>query len=508
MPKLKKSNKLKDSKIKKVYLYSAVSIIIFITLFLSIGFSAFANNLGINGVLAVIRADKDLRITDFELERAEFGGIVKYKQHGVNSLQTSINLSSKESKITYNVEVTNLGNIAMAVTSIKGLPDNLDYEINNYELNAPICNDKSVCKLGVSKTFELSIFYKENAEVTTDDIIVNLELEFDLAKYKIIFDKNNDNATGIMEDLVVGFEREFYLPKNKYIVEHYSFAGWSKDPSGTGTIITDNQKVKKLVANSQSEVILYATWEHTRYSITYEPNFAKLMPSAGPTELSYGERLEIDVNYTDTSKIYVVMNDIKLEEGIDYTKENQKIIIENVTGDVKFDLNEQQVNSGVDLDMQWLNDYTAEITLNGTENKEIYLRLYKNDVYFGKSSTDLYVKEYATNPLLPYLTEKDEYGNTIPGNNKIFIEYTPISGTATLTGSFTIKLRNAKTNCSALNTAEFIEKTTGKTNFNINTPTTKTGTLTESAAYISVYSVAGNKFDNFKFRVRYGRLES
>ena len=63
------------------------------------------------------------------------------------SILSEITLPNSNSAVTYNVDITNFGGVEMVMSKIKGLPDNLEYSIGNYEINSVICNeeDNSVC---------------------------------------------------------------------------------------------------------------------------------------------------------------------------------------------------------------------------------------------------------------------------------------------------------------------------------------------------------------------------
>lgn len=476
---------------KKIFFLSFLSIFICI-LFLSVGFSAFSNKLDIKDISAVVRVKKDIRITGIKGINVEGNALSSYNDYNVKNLSSSIYLPQLDSKIKYEIEVTNFGNVPMAIKSISGLPDYLDYKINNYSLNSPICDEKNECKLGIKKTLELEIFYKEgNKDIVSENIPLNIEFEFGMAKYKINFHKNNENATGGMESLEVGYEEDILLPKNEFSLVGYYFKGWTTSPDGSDVIYQDLAKVSKLCSLDKSEINLYAVWELRTHKISYDDKFKQILLSESPTTIGYGDKLEIDIDESKANDISVVMGNNILKKGTDYILENNKLIINKVTDDVKFNFIDKTNNANLSLDSEWVDEYTTEITLNGTLSNTVYMRLYKGDVKIETSGANLYVKKYADNPMFK------------KGDN-IFISYTPISGTATLSSSFTVKVRSATESCLALNTAELIEKTSGKTNFNINQPTIKTGVLQQDIAFISLFSSAGNTFNNFKFRISYG----
>lgn len=181
-----------------------------------------------------------------------------------------------------------------------------------------------------------------------------------------------------------------------------------------------------------------------------------------------------------------------------YTNEILEDSIVNLTEDsvlyAKFSQDESSRN-GVTVSSEWYGDREVIITINGTVNEQLYIRVADNDLLIGTSSAALFKSDYSVDP--PFKT-----------GDEVFVSYEPISGFANLKGSFTIKLRGASAACPALSTADLIEKHTKK-NFNIDEPAYRTGILSEDAVdYISVFSdKGGSVFNNFRFKVSFGLVE-
>ena len=147
--------------------------IVLTVLGISIGYSAFSERMLIEGVVADVRVEKDIRITNVSIEAVEGGALAKYADYNTTNISSSITLPNELSTITYRIEVTNLGNIEMGLKDIKGLPENLDYEIINYNLEEKLC-DSNKCSLGIKKEILLKIKYKEfNSEQTNYNLILD-----------------------------------------------------------------------------------------------------------------------------------------------------------------------------------------------------------------------------------------------------------------------------------------------------------------------------------------------
>lgn len=189
---------------KNSWMYSVI--ILTVISFLTIGYSAFTNNLNIADILAFYRAEADIRITNLGVENTLDDGVSRYEEYGMYTLFSDILLPQPTSTITYRVDVTNFGGVKMVLSQIKGLPDNLTYHIENYELDNLICDDSNKCVLGITKTMLITIKYKDSG-YNFDNTNYNLKLEFvfneceykinyilEEANYEIIKDINYSDA--------------------------------------------------------------------------------------------------------------------------------------------------------------------------------------------------------------------------------------------------------------------------------------------------------------------------
>ena len=145
---------------KSYPIYITIFILFFTIIFLSIGFSSFQNNLAIDNISATIKIDKDIRITNININNTN-NATSNYEEYNATSISGSINLPTQNSYIIYNVDIYNLGNIPMGITDISINNENLKYEVLNYNLKDKICENNQ-CSLGVKKTLQIKISYKDN----------------------------------------------------------------------------------------------------------------------------------------------------------------------------------------------------------------------------------------------------------------------------------------------------------------------------------------------------------
>ena len=90
--------------------------------------------------------------------------------------------------------------------------------------------------------------------------------------YKVKFNKNSNAATGTMADQNFTYDVAQNLTANGFTRNGYTFAGWSKNADGTGTVYEDEQSVKNLTATKGETVNLYALWNEKTYTLTVKPN--------------------------------------------------------------------------------------------------------------------------------------------------------------------------------------------------------------------------------------------
>ena len=172
---------------KKAPIIYSIIVTIWI-LFLTIGFSTFTNNLNINSI-ATVRVQKDIRVTNISMSNSTSGAYSNWEEYNVHYFEASAALPNSDSTITYDIEIKNIGNTEMGISSITGLPDNLTYSISNYNLNDTLCDDTTStrCKLGTTTTLHITIGYAPNG-YDSSNITYILGMDFDFKEvYSITY---------------------------------------------------------------------------------------------------------------------------------------------------------------------------------------------------------------------------------------------------------------------------------------------------------------------------------
>ena len=92
---------------------------------------------------------------------------------------------------------------------------------------------------------------------TTGDI--RITPVFKEVTYKVIYDKNATDATGTMESSVHEYFVASELNANTFHRDGYAFDGWNTKADGSGTALSDKEKVEGLTNNSI--ITIYAQWK-------------------------------------------------------------------------------------------------------------------------------------------------------------------------------------------------------------------------------------------------------
>ena len=208
---MKKTNKFKKKYKEKgnVLLKTIPYIFVVIVLMLSIGWAAFSQQLEIDGMSSTVRIQADIRITGISVSNDNdfnnYDAVSNWEDYNVKHIQTSVSLPNDNSQIKYKVQVTNFGNAEMGILNITGLPDYLEYKIENYNLKDKIC-DENGCKLGTQKDIYVIIRYKDGIK-SSDNINHIIDLDFDFKAYFKIKYTNFPGKTDTLPNEVIESEK-------------------------------------------------------------------------------------------------------------------------------------------------------------------------------------------------------------------------------------------------------------------------------------------------------------
>ena len=265
--------------VKNNYVKLVILIILCIVLFLTIGYSAFSTELGINGFWAIVRIQKDVRIDGISLSSTSGNATSNYEEYDVKNVYSSISLPNNNSSVTYDVVIHNLGNVAMGILDISGLPSNLKYSISNYDLKEPLCDDESQsqCMLGTTTTLHLKIEYDENGyDENNTDYTLNLNFNFKRVfsiTYRNITDYNYPKT--IMEDETLNLSFTDDIPNGVNVTGVTSFSYSS--PTITFSNPIDDVIISSVVYSKHYDRLEFdgTNYENTNIYLFNEENINK-----------------------------------------------------------------------------------------------------------------------------------------------------------------------------------------------------------------------------------------
>ena len=109
--------------------------------------------------------------------------------------------------------------------------------------------------------------YNFNSKVTGDTIIF---AKWSPNKYTVKFHPNG--GTGSMADMPFTYDIEQTLAENTFEREGYTFKGWFAIIDSVERNFADKESVKNLTSEDGAVITLYAKWEASRYTVSFDSN--------------------------------------------------------------------------------------------------------------------------------------------------------------------------------------------------------------------------------------------
>ncbi len=186
-------------------------IILFLVLSITIGFSAFASEMSISKIVADVRVKSDIRITEIGISGGNISGGYDGLNWDADSVMLGDLISGKGDFVNLEVTVTNFGNSEMGIYDIV-VPEGIDFEISNYDMESKICNTSGKCNLGISKTLNFKVSNNNYSDVSK-----SVKIDFDFRKmHTVIYEEitNNGYPTSVIDGgyLSVNFRND--IPEN------------------------------------------------------------------------------------------------------------------------------------------------------------------------------------------------------------------------------------------------------------------------------------------------------
>ena len=190
---------------------------------LTLGYSALNEEIKITGE-AFVRPVKDVRITDVRLSETANEGLNSYNNFNINNINVGASLPQINSTVTYEVDISNIGDVPVIVKSITpdyGNNSNIEYVIDEIEVGKTIINTNAN-NMGKPTTIKVTVKYKDGVTTIPTDSNASLKLtfEFKVAVDSILAASSSDtnvfNNSNITHDKIetIKFKGTIDIPEN------------------------------------------------------------------------------------------------------------------------------------------------------------------------------------------------------------------------------------------------------------------------------------------------------
>lgn len=109
--------------------------------------------------------------------------------------------------------------------------------------------------------------------------------------FTVNFNKNAANATGSMKKLSGKVTSSNTLTACDFKWKGHSFTSWNTKADGSGTSYSDKTLLSQIITENNQSVTLYAQWDVTKYTITYNTNGGS--PTPADQILVYGKQVTL-----------------------------------------------------------------------------------------------------------------------------------------------------------------------------------------------------------------------
>lgn len=238
---------------------------------------------------------------------------------------------------------------------------------------------------------------------------VNLTANATANTYKVAYNKNKANATGIIADSTYTYDVKGNLRSNVYTAIGYKQNGWNTRADGKGEHYNSGAEVLNWTDEDGKVINLYAEWNIDNSSYTVKHHYMDL-------EGKYSDKAELLVTETLNEQVgNSVTPDIKARIG--FTKPNTQTVIVKADGSTVVDYYYARNKYKVTLTKDDNINTTNQISING----EYYYGANVKVSATVKANTEQYTYswkrwESSNTTLLANSTDKD-YAFTMPAGN-------------------------------------------------------------------------------------------
>ena len=133
------------------------TIILVMVLSITVGFSAFVSEMSISKIVADVRVEKDVRITDVSFVDGYYTGDIPIIEYDADSIIVSKNFTSQDDFVTLDVTITNFGSSNVGIFDMV-TPNGIGFWFDDYNMCDKICDDYGKCNLGSVQTYRMNVY--------------------------------------------------------------------------------------------------------------------------------------------------------------------------------------------------------------------------------------------------------------------------------------------------------------------------------------------------------------
>ena len=295
---------------------------------ITLGYSSFLSTVTISDINLMFRLQEDIRITNISTSNTSNNAVSNYEEYNVHNINTSVTLPNNNSTITYEIEVVNVGNVKEGIFNINeiyklgGVNTSSNLEIKNMSVNLKesLCDDNnsSLCKLGSTTTFTITIGYKTNGYNGTD-IDYTVELDFDFRRMFDISYTSFNSTSNLPAEIISGDTLNITFNSTTGIPTSVSVTGATGNytsPTLTLSNVTDNVNITGTF--STYTVITdntTTTYDHTTLAPNTDTTFNNI--AGKPRVVVDGNGKVISFEYTDTGSGISFAEGDSFDTGVD-----------------------------------------------------------------------------------------------------------------------------------------------------------------------------------------------
>ena len=199
------------------------------------------------------------KVSDFILVDSDYDYVFSYVNEGNVFNQFRYGIFDNNKNVIGVYAFTSAGT---DYSKIIELPSNAKYIRLNYSINVnynPVARNNIQFEKSTEAT-AYEPYYITSSTTVVQDKDHTLTAKWIPNTYSVVFDKNDNDATGTMNNQSMTYGTSSNLTKNTYKKTGYVFMGWNTASDGSGIAYLDEASVNALTPTNNGSITLYAQW--------------------------------------------------------------------------------------------------------------------------------------------------------------------------------------------------------------------------------------------------------